>query len=71
MSSASPSSSTRLPARGPVPCSPPRLQALFDDSPSFLTHRVHALVGPLFFVALLTGAYSVKSQPLNASASRA
>jgi uncharacterized membrane protein YGL010W len=40
-------------------------------SPSFLTNMVHALVGPLFFVALLTGAYSVKSQPLNASASRA
>ncbi len=49
----------------------PRLQALFDDSPSFLTHRVHAPVGPLFFVALLTGAYSVRSQALNASASRA
>jgi len=40
-------------------------------SPSFLTNMVHALVGPLFFVALLTGAYSVKSQPLNASALRA
>jgi uncharacterized membrane protein YGL010W len=40
-------------------------------SPSFLTNMVHALVGPLFFVALLTGDYSVKSQPLDASASRA
>lgn len=40
-------------------------------SPSFLTNMVHALVGPLFFVALLTGDYTVKSQPLDASASRA
>ena len=29
-------------------------------SPSFLTNLVHALVGPLFFVALLTGDYAVK-----------
>lgn len=41
-------------------------------SPSFLTNLVHALVGPLFFVALLTGDYSMKSrQPVDASASRA
>ena len=40
-------------------------------SPSFLTNMVHALVGPLFFVALLTGDYSVKSQSAEASASRA
>jgi len=40
-------------------------------SPSFLTNLVHALVGPLFFVALLTGDYSLKPRPLDASASRA
>jgi uncharacterized membrane protein YGL010W len=40
-------------------------------SPSFLTNMVHALVGPLFFVALLTGDYSVKSQQVEPSASRA
>lgn len=41
-------------------------------SPSFLTNLVHALVGPLFFVALLTGDYSIKPrQPVDASASRA
>ncbi|HLL06504.1 MAG TPA: Mpo1-like protein [Myxococcaceae bacterium] len=41
-------------------------------SPSFLTNLVHALVGPLFFVALLTGDYSIKpQQPVDASASRA
>jgi uncharacterized membrane protein YGL010W len=28
-------------------------------SPSFLTNLVHALVGPLFFVALLTGDYKL------------
>ena len=28
-------------------------------SPSFLTNLVHALVGPLFFVALLTGDYKI------------
>jgi uncharacterized membrane protein YGL010W len=31
-------------------------------SPSFLTNLVHALVGPLFFVALLTGAYKIAPQ---------
>ena len=31
-------------------------------SPSFLTNLVHALVGPLFFVALLTGDYKVAPQ---------
>jgi uncharacterized membrane protein YGL010W len=40
-------------------------------SPSFLTNLVHALVGPLFFVAILTGDYSLKPQPLAPSASRA
>ncbi len=40
-------------------------------SPSFLTNLVHALVGPLFFVALLTGDYSVKPQQLAPSATRA
>ena len=41
-------------------------------SPSFLTNLVHALVGPLFFVALLTGDYAIKSQQqVDASASRA
>jgi uncharacterized membrane protein YGL010W len=40
-------------------------------SPSFLTNLVHALVGPLFFVALLTGDYSLKPQQIAPSASRA
>lgn len=40
-------------------------------SPSFLTNLVHALVGPMFFVALLTGDYSLKPQQLAPSASRA
>jgi uncharacterized membrane protein YGL010W len=40
-------------------------------SPSFLTNLVHALVGPMFFVALLTGDYSLKPQQLSPSASRA
>ena len=40
-------------------------------SPSFLTNLVHALVGPLFFVALLTGDYSLKPQQLAPSTSRA
>ncbi len=40
-------------------------------SPSFLTNLVHALVGPLFFVALLTSDYSLKPQPGEASTSRA
>ena len=31
-------------------------------SPSFLTNLVHALVGPLFFVALLTGDYKLPAQ---------
>jgi uncharacterized membrane protein YGL010W len=31
-------------------------------SPSFLTNLVHALVGPLFFVALLTHAYKLGPQ---------
>ncbi|HYO58337.1 DUF962 domain-containing protein [Archangium sp.] len=31
-------------------------------SPSFFTNLVHALVGPLFFVALLTGDYKPGSQ---------
>ncbi|MCP3139179.1 Mpo1 family 2-hydroxy fatty acid dioxygenase [Pyxidicoccus xibeiensis] len=31
-------------------------------SPSFLTNLVHALVGPLFFVAVLFGDYSLKAQ---------
>jgi uncharacterized membrane protein YGL010W len=31
-------------------------------SPSFLTNLVHALVGPLFFVALLTGDYKLGAQ---------
>jgi uncharacterized membrane protein YGL010W len=31
--------------------------------PSFLTNLVHALVGPLFFVALLTGAYRIGGRP--------
>ncbi|MCY1074717.1 Mpo1 family 2-hydroxy fatty acid dioxygenase [Archangium lansingense] len=31
-------------------------------SPSFLTNLVHALVGPLFFVALLTGDYKIAPQ---------
>ena len=40
-------------------------------SPSFLTNMVHALVGPMFFVALLTGDYAPKPQQLSPSASRA
>jgi uncharacterized membrane protein YGL010W len=40
-------------------------------SPSFLTNMVHALVGPMFFVALLTGDYSLKPQQLSPSTSRA
>jgi uncharacterized membrane protein YGL010W len=41
-------------------------------SPSFFTNLVQALVGPLFFVALLTGAYSFKpAQLASSSASRA
>lgn len=41
-------------------------------SPSFLTNMVHALVGPLFFVALLTGDYAIKPrQQVDASASGA
>lgn len=40
-------------------------------SPSFLTNLVHALVGPMFFVALLTGDYSLKPQQLAPSTSRA
>ncbi|HVG62090.1 MAG TPA: Mpo1-like protein [Hyalangium sp.] len=40
-------------------------------SPSFLNNLVHALVGPMFFVALLTGDYTVKPQQLAPSASRA
>lgn len=40
-------------------------------SPSFLTNLVHALVGPLFFVALLTGDYALKPQHTSPSASRA
>ncbi len=40
-------------------------------SPSFLTNLVHALVGPLFFVALLTGDYAIKPQQLAPSTSRA
>ncbi|HEX8705171.1 MAG TPA: Mpo1-like protein [Myxococcaceae bacterium] len=40
-------------------------------SPSFLTNLVHALVGPLFFVALLTGDYSIKSPQVAPAASRA
>ena len=40
-------------------------------SPSFLTNMVHALVGPLFFVALLTGDYSFKPAQPGTSASRA
>ncbi|QRN95714.1 DUF962 domain-containing protein [Archangium violaceum] len=31
-------------------------------SPSFFTNLVHALVGPLFFVALLTGDYKLGAQ---------
>jgi uncharacterized membrane protein YGL010W len=31
-------------------------------SPSFLTNLVHSLVGPLFFVAILTGDYKVAPQ---------
>lgn len=40
-------------------------------SPSFFTNLIHALVGPLFFVALLTGDYSFKPAQLDPSASRA
>ena len=40
-------------------------------SPSFLTNLVQALVGPMFFVALLTGDYSLKPQQLAPSTSRA
>jgi uncharacterized membrane protein YGL010W len=36
--------------------------------PSFLTNLVHALVGPLFFVAVLTGAYRVEAQVERAAA---
>ena len=32
-------------------------------SPSFLTNLVHALVGPLFFVAVLTGDYKLAPSP--------
>ena len=32
--------------------------------PSFLTNMVHALVGPLFFVAVLTGAYRIGERPV-------
>ncbi|MGZ3461157.1 MAG: Mpo1-like protein, partial [Archangium sp.] len=31
-------------------------------SPSFFTNLVHALVGPLFFAALLTGDYKLGAQ---------
>jgi uncharacterized membrane protein YGL010W len=40
-------------------------------SPSFLTNLVHALVGPMFFVAVLTGDYAIKPPQVDASASRA
>lgn len=40
-------------------------------SPSFFTNLVHALVGPIFFVAVLTGDYSLKPTQVEASASRA
>jgi uncharacterized membrane protein YGL010W len=40
-------------------------------SPSFLTNLIQALVGPMFFVALLTGDYSIKPQHLAPSTSRA
>lgn len=41
-------------------------------SPSFFTNLVQALVGPLFFVAVLTGDYSLKPQQLaSTSTSRA
>lgn len=40
-------------------------------SPSFLTNLVHALVGPIFFVAILTGDYSLKAPQSEPSASRA
>lgn len=33
-------------------------------SPSFLTNLVHALVGPMFFVALLTGDYQLPTAAL-------
>jgi uncharacterized membrane protein YGL010W len=32
-------------------------------SPSFLTNMVHALVGPIFFVAVLTGDYRLSAPP--------
>ena len=37
-------------------------------SPSFLTNLVHALVGPMFFVARLTGDYTLKTQEAPAPA---
>ncbi|MCP3058459.1 DUF962 domain-containing protein [Myxococcus sp. K38C18041901] len=40
-------------------------------SPSFLTNLVHALVGPLFFVAVLFGDYVIKPQPQGATPARA
>ncbi|WP_225411671.1 Mpo1 family 2-hydroxy fatty acid dioxygenase [Stigmatella hybrida] len=40
-------------------------------SPSFFTNLVHALVGPLFFVAVLLGDYAVKPRHPAPSASRA
>jgi uncharacterized membrane protein YGL010W len=36
--------------------------------PSFLTNMVHALVGPLFFVAVVTGAYRVEARAEQATA---
>ncbi|QSQ20106.1 DUF962 domain-containing protein [Pyxidicoccus parkwayensis] len=40
-------------------------------SPSFLTNLVHALVGPLFFVAVLSGDYVLKPVPPAAEPARA
>ncbi|WP_338870257.1 DUF962 domain-containing protein [Myxococcus stipitatus] len=40
-------------------------------SPSFLTNLVHALVGPLFFVAVLSGDYVLKPQARDATPARA
>ncbi|WP_245814138.1 Mpo1-like protein [Cystobacter ferrugineus] len=40
-------------------------------SPSFLTNLVHALVGPLFFVAVLFGDYVLKPEPRDATPVRA
>ncbi|NTX09249.1 DUF962 domain-containing protein [Myxococcus sp. CA056] len=40
-------------------------------SPSFLTNLVHALVGPLFFVAVLFGDYVIKPQPQAGAPARA